>query len=142
MRLLSLRARTGFEIESRLQEKGYSSEIIGQIVAFLKKDGLIDDLNFSKEWIEYRLNENPRGVALLRAELSKKGVSENIVEKALQAKKDDLDEKSIAVALIKNKLKRQKEIPELKLKARLYQFLVRKGFDSETAEEAIEEVRF
>ena len=74
LRLLSLRSRSESELEFRLKSKGYSDTSRRRILNLLKDNGLVDDFEFARQWIESRLRTNPRGKRALRQELAKKGV--------------------------------------------------------------------
>ena len=138
IRLLSVRARSEFEIRSRLEEKGYAEDIADEIIKGLKRDGLVDDLKFANDWIESRMASSPRSVNMLRRELESKGLDRVVTEKALFAERD-MDDSSTARELLRKKIAEKKERTGVKLKARLYRFLLGKGFDAELAEELIEE---
>ena len=139
LRLLSLRPRSEREISTRLKGKGYGDEARKRLLDLLKRDGLVDDLKFAKNWIDSRLRANPKGKRALRQELKEKGVQKDIIEKVFSEKAPQLDEKRIAAGLIKKKLSKEK--PDID-KGRLFQYLLRRGIDPEAAEEAInDEIR-
>ncbi|MFH1665239.1 MAG: regulatory protein RecX [Candidatus Omnitrophota bacterium] len=139
IRLLSLRARTEHELEVRLKERGYDEGVRHRILSRVKHDKLTDDLEFSKEWVEYRIRSARVSVNLLRAELKRKGIDERTVEEAFRDKADLLDDRKNAAGLIKEKLSGSGSgvSGDVKLKAKLYRLLVGKGYDPETAEEAV-----
>jgi regulatory protein len=139
LRLLSLRPRSECEIEERLKSKGYSDKTKKQLLSLLKKDGLIDDVKYAGEWIDSRLGSNPKGKKALRIELIKKGIAREVIEQVFAEKAAVLDEKKIALGLIKKKLLKGGSKPDKNAKGKLFQFLLRKGFDAETAEEVVNE---
>ena len=139
LRLISLRPRTEYELKSRMEEKGYADEVITGIVGVLKEEGLVNDLKFAGDWIDSRLRTNPRGVKGLKDELTKKGVSKEVIEEAMSQREEGLDERAIALELLKDMLQGESGQPDNKMKARLYSFLLRRGFDAEVAEEAVNE---
>ena len=136
LRLLSVRARTEQELRSRLKRKGFSDEAAISILGALKDKGLVDDEAFAKEWIEYRQESKPRSRRLLEAELAKKGIDEKVIEKVFSGQESELNEKDIARDLVKDMLSESSD----EMKAKAFQYLLRRGFDAEVAEEVINEL--
>jgi len=139
-RLLSLCPRTEHEIKARLESRGFRKVIQNDILDLLKKDGLVDDLGFARGWIDSRIRSKPRGVKLLRIELKKKGVGDDVIDRVLHEKAAELDEKAVLREMVKKKIKEVKSGPQKNIKGRLFQYVVQKGFDAETAENVINEI--
>lgn len=137
LRLLSVRFRSEHEIEARLKNHGYQVQARKAILNSLKSDGHIDDLKFAKEWIDFRIRLNPRGIRMLVDELNKKGIPEGIIKKVLTDKAGELDERAIATGLIRDRLRSTKIKPDIKLRGKLFRFLLGKGFDPEMSEDVI-----
>ena len=137
LRLLASRPRSEYEIETRLKSSGYADTERGRILEELKNAGYVDDLEFAKEWISSRMRSNPRGARLLAEELKSKGVPENIIRKALTIKSGDIDERQVVLELVRGGLRTAGSSPEVKLKAKLYRTLIRKGFDPEIIEDIV-----
>jgi len=139
-RLLSLCPRTEHEIKARLESRGFRKVIQNDILDLLKKDGLVDDLRFARGWIDSRIRSKPRGVKLLRIELQKKGVGDDVIDRVLHEKAAELDEKAVLREMVKKKIKEVESGPQKNIKGRLFQYVVQKGFDAETAENVINEI--
>jgi regulatory protein len=122
-----------------MEEKGYTDEAIGQIMAGLKDEKLVDDLKFACDWIDSRMRSNPRGVKALKEELAKKGISQKVIEEAMAQREEGINERAIALELLRDLLQAENARPDNKMKSRLYSFLLRRGFDAEIAEEAVNE---
>ncbi len=137
LRLLSLRARTEREIEERLKKAGYGDHLTKKILDSLKKEDLVDDLDFAREWIDWRMRENPKGRRLLVEELRKKGIDDRVIETALEEKRVILDDVKIAQSIIENRLSAEDAGKLEKVKAKVFRLLISKGFDPETAESVI-----
>jgi regulatory protein len=139
LRLLSLRPRSEREIDVRLKGKGYSGSVRKRLLDLLRSNGLVDDLKFAENWIDSRLRTNPKGKRALREELRSKGVQKEIIEEVFSKKEAQLDEKKIAADLIKKKLSKTKPgiaKPGIE-KGKLFRYLMYRGIDPGTAEEAI-----
>jgi len=140
LRLLSVRPRTEREIETRLKDRGIGEDIRKDTVDLLKRDGLIDDLEFARNWIDLRLRSNPKARKVLRMELNQKGVGDDFIDRAFLEKGPQLDERAIALGIVRKKAEESGFCLTPEDKGRLFRYVVRRGFDPETAEEVIEEV--
>lgn len=140
-RLIKFRQRSEKEIRDRLALQGYDTAIIEDIVRYFKDAGYINDTGFARNWIVSRLSK-PLGFKLIRIELKKKGISEEIVEGLFAEQKQIVDERALVEGLAGKyfeKLSRTKELPE-KIKAKLYGYLIRRGFSPEVISEAIQQI--
>ena len=72
---LSIRSRTCHELETYLYNKGFSKDIVKEVIAGLEESGYIDDYNYAVNYIHYKKGRSAVGENLLRRELYKKGVS-------------------------------------------------------------------
>jgi regulatory protein len=89
VRMLESRSRSRQEIESRLQERAYSSEVIEAVIAQLTRAGLVDDTAFAKEWVGTRSKaREPVGRIRLKHELKLKGIAQDLADNAI----GDVDE--------------------------------------------------
>lgn len=140
LRLLSIRPRTEKELKAKLKDKGYGKDALERLLEGFKKQGLMDDLKFAKDWIDYRTRTSPRSERALKEELREKGVPGDMIAEAMSQRPEGLDERTIARDLLKEMLRGDTGAPDEKMKAKMYSFLLRRGFDGETAEEVINEV--
>lgn len=139
-RLLHERPRSEFEIRSRLKEKGHDEAAIDEAVEYLRRVGDIDDARFAKFWVESRMHLNPAGDVVLRHELKQKGVAAGIIDDALEAKASVYDEYEIALSMARDRFERLKKLDRRKASKRLYDFLLRRGFEYENVRKVIEEL--
>ncbi|MGB2698024.1 MAG: RecX family transcriptional regulator [Candidatus Zixiibacteriota bacterium] len=135
--LLSYRARSENEISQKLKKKGYDQNSIKEVIADLKRVNLLDDYEFACLWIKDRLRNRPRGVALLRQELKRKGIEKESIEKALDEFYPEESEPKIASELIRKRQKRYQSLDKKLARKRMSDFLLRRGFSYEVVKEAI-----
>ena len=102
-RLLSIRPRSEKELKRRLFKKGFGQATVSEVISSLKDKRIIDDLKFSRLWIESRMRTSPKGDMLLRKELAQKGVAPLTIDKALSEKSGN--ENSVVAALAQKKIK-------------------------------------
>jgi regulatory protein len=137
MLLLSYRPRSEAEIRQRLQEDGFETEVISNAMDRLRSNGLLQDENFAKTWIENRGAFRPRSQKMLAYELRRKGVAEETIQQALAESSDDDGLAYTAAALYARKLART-EWEEFH--RRLMSFLARRGFSYGTAAPVVRQV--
>ena len=82
LRLLTYRSRSEGEIRRRLQDR-FTGEIIDRALSDLRRQGLLDDAAFAREWREQREKFRPRGSGVIRQELQRLGVDREIISDAL-----------------------------------------------------------
>lgn len=78
-RLLARRDYTAHEISSKLRQKKYGEEVAGKVIEKFIERGFLDDEAFIGKYVRTRALLKPRGEYLLKIELRKKGVSEDLI---------------------------------------------------------------
>ena len=140
LRLLAVKSRSEYEILKRLEAKGYLPACGSTVVQKLKNKRYIDDKTMAEDWIDSRIKFNPRSRRLVKQELLSKGIKENIIERALDAVGEILDDRNMSVSIVKSQLENVKDLTGEKKKAKLFRILLVRGFDEDTALEAVESV--
>lgn len=131
-RFLSVRARTVHEIRDRLLGAGFDANVVEQTTTRLTELGLLDDLEFAREWVRQRALAKNLGPRALKAELAAKGVSRELVDEALG--QEGLDEETLAREAASRWVRRVAGRPLTEQGFKLQQMLLRKGFSHEAAE--------
>jgi regulatory protein len=124
LRLLSYRARTEFEMRSRLARKGFTEAEIEATIAHLKTSGLIDDAAFAKSWSDHRTASSPRSAYVIKRELKTKGVEDGIADEAAAV----IDDAEAGYRAALPRLRRFKSLPPEEAHRKLADFLRRRGF--------------
>lgn len=130
---LGYKSRTEKELRQKLTNSGYPEDITEKVVELMKKYNYLNDENYAKSHIKDRIKFKPSGKRLLKYELSQKGISEEVIQKAVE--ETDIDELEMAVSILEKKSK-GKDLSDRKQKEKLYMYLIRKGFDYETVNKA------
>ncbi len=138
--LLKFRPRSEREIYNSLKRKKFSAEIIQKTCKTLKEYGFINDNVFAKTWIESRIT-NSFGLKKIRQELKLKGIAAGLIESNIAAIQDTYPQKDIAMKLAKAQLAKMDELTPERAKQRIYGYLLRRGFVSETIIDVIEELK-
>lgn len=137
-KLFKYRLRSEKEIRDRLKKRRFSSQIIENLIVYLKSLNYINDSLFTKSWIEARIKK-PFGLERIIYELKDKGISEEIIQEEIQKIRKDYSESDRAKRLAQEKFKSQPRIDPEKLKRRVYSFLLRRGFSPEVIYEVLDE---
>lgn len=136
---LAGRARSRREMEERLLRSGYRPCTVEMVLFKLEKEGLLDDADFARQWVEARTARR-MGRGRIAQELRRKGVSAQEAEEALEALSEE-DQLEGAIHLVEKTLSRVStgEDPR-KTAARITAMLARRGYGYDVAREAISRV--
>ncbi|ORI18608.1 regulatory protein RecX [Rhodococcus sp. 1168] len=99
LRLLTDRARSRYELETRLSKKGFSPEVADAVLTRLEAAHLVDDQAFAEQWVHSRHTYSGKGKRALSVELRTKGVSNEDALNALD-QIDAEDERVRATELV------------------------------------------
>ena len=133
LRLLSYRSRSEKEVQRRLQGR-FPEEAIDRTVSALRRQGLLDDVAFAKEWREQRERFRPRGPAVIKQELQKLGVDREIIRDALS----DFDASANAYKAGSKYASKLSVDDANAFRRRLGGFLHRKGFEGDVLGQTVE----
>ena len=138
LRYMDYAPRTRAEVRRRLLKGGFDEETIEAVLADLEHTNLLDDAQFSKDWVESRSRRKGLGRVRLAAELRRKGVSKEQTEEAV----GEIDEEAeLAAALeIARKRLRPEESADPAAKRRLAAFLQRRGYKWEIIEQVFSQL--
>ena len=134
LRFLSYRPRSRAEVERHLQNKGLSETAAGQVVARLEGKGWLSDSSFAEFWVDNREAFRPRSRWAMSQELRQKGVSDQVIERALQ----DVDEAASAYRAAEGRAQRLARLDYQTFRRRLGGFLQRRGFRYDVIKDVVE----
>lgn len=135
--LLAARPYSEQEIRRKLIDRGFCAETADLAVYRLRKEKLLDDSDFSRQWVRYRTGCRWGPGRILR-ELIAKGVDEETARGAI-SESDPEEAGNAALHLVRKALRNRKaDEPPAKARQRIVQGLVRRGYDWDTAREAYE----
>ncbi len=125
VRYLAPRARSVDEIKQYLARKNFDEACIDQAVQILIERHYLDDLKFARLFVDSRARHNPKSTFLLSRELKSKGISRDIIHKAL----DGLDDQVLAMAAVNRKIKLWRNIPDREaVRKKCFNYLRYRGF--------------
>lgn len=136
LRLLTDRARSRSELETKLSGRGFEPEIITKVLDRLQEIGLIDDADFANQWVHSRHTYSGKGKRALAVELRLKGIDQDTASEAL-SQIDPEDERERAAELVRRKLKNKPVDDRDKVTRRLVSMLARKGYSAGMSYEVV-----
>ncbi len=136
LRLLTDRARSRSELETKLSGRGFEPEIITKVLDRLQEIGLIDDADFANQWVHSRHTYSGKGKRALAVELRLKGIDQDVASEAL-SQIDPEDERERAAELVRRKLKNKSVDDRDKVTRRLVSMLARKGYSAGMSYEVV-----
>lgn len=140
LRLLSRRIYSRYEISRKLNNKGYSENIISNLIFWLEDNNYINDELFASMWAQFRLQNKPIGRYKLNQELRIKGIKQEIIQKVIDKTYNEIDELTLARNLIKEKIV-SSEIKNIRINPKkIYNFLLRRGFSGEVSRNIYDEL--
>ncbi len=127
------------EMEQQLAREGFEAQAVQTAIAELIRSGHIRDRKYAENWVNRRKKSNPRGKTLLTHELVDKGIDRETAEQVV-AEVNAEDEAKLALEIAQKRAKHYKRLPIQAAKRRLHGYLARRGFESETIRQIIEQV--
>ena len=137
VRYLSLKLRTEKEVKVKLQDEGYDSACIEQVIEELKSLGYINNKLYAQKYVFDRSKLKPLSKKLMKQELLAKGIPGDVADEVL----DDWKIEDIVVA--ENLLKRKYgkyDLTDEKIWKKAYMFLLHRGFSHDIIEEAFRSI--
>jgi regulatory protein len=131
LRYIAMRPRTMWEMSFYLERKNASPPLIETILNKLSDIGLLDDEKFARAFVNDRRLLRPTSRRKLLAELRKKRISDEIIQKVVGS--ETADEQAALAALIMRKRRQTKYQDDTKL----MQYLARQGFGYDDIKSAL-----
>lgn len=135
MRLLKLRPRSEGEIRKRFSSLKIDQAIQESVIKELRSARLLDDLRFARLWIDQR--KSRLGNQRLVRELSAKGIDCQTIEQAMALEYDLKNEIERIEEIVRKRMERLKGLESNVMMRRIYEYLVRRGFEPELVSEII-----
>ena len=127
MHLLERMDRTEEQLRRKLTEGKYPQELIDRAIEYVESYHYIDDERYAHTFV--RLNQERRSIGRMRMDLLSRGISQELVECALEEENETSQEELIKKFMEKKHY--DSENATITEKKRIYQFLLRKGFRCE-----------
>jgi regulatory protein len=140
LQLLSRRDHFRRELEEKLRRKGYRRDEVEAVIERCEQLDLIDDERVAERFVDVRAVHRGWGPHRLAAELRHRGVDDTTAER-LSRLSDDMAEKALRCAVRKTELRAPDGWwQDGNRRARMVSSLVTRGFDTEIAIAAVDEL--
>lgn len=140
-RYLGRRDHASFEIKQKLKKKGFSENVIENVLEELSEKGFLNDQNFSLKFITEKSELNQWGRKKIESELYKKGIQQKTIHQTLNSFFDNLSQDQICLDLvIKRKRHFLREDDPFKRKMKIYNYLTGRGFTSTDIKKAMPKI--
>jgi len=136
LNFISYRPRSDAEVRKNLKKHDTPEEVITEVLTRLRQNGLVDDAQFARTWVENRSTFRPRGRRALSMELRQKGIGDETIDEVLR----DLDEDNLAYQAALKQSRRYEKLEWMAFRQKMSAFLARRGFNYGVAKPAIERV--
>jgi regulatory protein len=139
---LANRIHSEKELRIKLQRKKHPADLIDEIINELKDKELVDDYKYSLIYSEEKIRLKLWGEKKIKAELMRRGISNEIIVKVIEEKFSENNNLENAIELASKKLKSlsNKKLEKRNLAEKIYSFLASRGYDYQTSKEAVEKV--
>ncbi|MBF0512157.1 MAG: regulatory protein RecX [Candidatus Omnitrophica bacterium] len=138
-RFLKVRPQSTAEIKAKLAQKGFFASDIEKTVAELTAQGYLDDVGFTRFWINERLSMG-FGAQRIIQELQDKSIEDKIIQEALKQGTKDVCWDQIMMEQAQKRWKVLEAVSFEKRKKRVLNFLLRRGFEVDLAQKVIEKL--
>ncbi|MFC1978841.1 regulatory protein RecX [Chloroflexota bacterium] len=136
LRYISYRPRSESEIRTRLRRQKYDSGLIVKVIDKLKQQRVVDDAIFAEFWKDIREFFSPRSKRLIKLELRRKGVTDEIAERTT----NDVDDQTGAYKAALKKAYSLKSLEFDIFQKKLLNFLHNRGFGYQIIRPTIDKV--
>lgn len=109
LRLIRFRARSEWEVRSRLERSGYAPDEVDRTIEVLKTKGFLDDQKFAYLYAYDSLTVHRKGPFRIRYELRKLNVNDEFIEQALKRVLSEVDVNEIVLRLTEGLDERKKK---------------------------------
>ncbi|NRP37255.1 MULTISPECIES: regulatory protein RecX [unclassified Marinobacterium] len=113
------------QLRERLAKRCEKPELIERVLTYLVEEGYQSDSRFAESYIRVKSDQG-QGGKKIAFDLSRKGISKQLIEELLDSRKDD--PKQVALEYLKRKF--GEEPPEdMKVKAKWFRHMAGRGFN-------------
>ena len=146
LRLLERTRRTRRDLAKRLRDRGYPTEVVEPTLDRLAAVGLVDDVEYACAFLRGRAARRPAGRRRLEQELRARGVAAEDIARAFERIAAErggeegvsVDEAEGARRVLALAARRYRGLDPRARRQRLYALLMRRGFDRDAIETALE----
>lgn len=137
LHLLKSRDYTQKQLEDKLKQGNYPKEVIEEAIAYTASYGYIDDERYTQNFIEYHMQSKSR--KRIESDLMGKGIDKKLIERVFEKLGEagtEIDESAMIQKILLKKKYPGKTASDAE-KRKMYGFLYRRGFHTDTINRAL-----
>ena len=131
LEFISFKPRTVQETRKKLADLEYSEDLIEETLHDLTENGILNDELYAGPWVEERTRLNPKSKRVLAYELRRKGISDDLIQSAVE----EVDDYQSAYEIAKKRLYRYESLPKPDFQRKLGNFLAGRGYSYDVISE-------
>jgi len=131
IKILMRRAHSISEMKKALARRCEDSKLVGAVVARLKREKLLDDERYARQFTRYRTESRKQGQFRIARDLRARGVPDRHIEAAIKDAEQDSDPRTLIKQRIERKLRLWRGEIDQKKTASLYRSLLAAGFPAD-----------
>ncbi|MGB0430065.1 MAG: regulatory protein RecX [Bacteroidia bacterium] len=131
--------RCHFEVEEKLKSWGLHYEFIPTVCVELSSEGYLNEERYVSAYVRGKFTQNKWGKIKIAQGLKSKRVSNKLIEIGLK-EIDSTKYFEVLTELLKQKKQRTTAKNQYDLKAKMHQFVLSKGFESNLISDAIDQI--
>jgi regulatory protein len=142
LNMLALRARSARELRRQLVRKGEPEDQVDAAIGRLSAAGFLDDGEFARQFARSKAVGAGMSRRRIQRELGRRGVAREVGDGAIAQvfEEEAVDEAAVVEQAARKKARSLARLDLATRNRRLYAFLARRGYDSDTIRRAIETV--
>ncbi len=137
---LSYKKRTEKEVRQHLQKNEISASAIQQVIDYCYKEAYINHEDYAESLKNTMIHTTDKGPEIYKQKLYQVGIEPKIINTYVQIYEEE--QPFEAVINVANKIMRTKKGPEIKVRQKVLQSLIQKGYSMDIAQQAISELDF
>ena len=141
MSRLNRRAMSSFQLNRKLRELGHDQDSCRQVMDRLDELGLVNDEMVGKAIIRSASRRQAAGPRLLKQKLVQKGLDARLIDELVDQSTDRTSQIEQAADLARRRLAGMKHLDPLTIRRRLYNLLMRRGFEPGVVESVMQELK-
>lgn len=139
LRLLTATPKSRQKLQEKLEGRGYSKNVLQNTLDHLEKQGLLNDRAYGQSVVQSYRNYRLAGRKKIIFELKRKGLQPSLIHELLGNYSAE-EEREKAHELAKAKFEKLKKLEPVKRRKKLYDFLIRRGFDFNISRDTVEQL--
>jgi len=139
IKALAARDLTRRELIEFLVSKRHHTEVVDSAISSLEELGLVDDRRVAEAYVRTRMDQGPIAKVMVETELLERGIEPETVTTVLgtMMKGQDEENEALELARLRVRVSPARLDPDT-IRRRVFAYLSRRGFDEETARQAVE----